>query len=354
MGLLYPPDRDLRAARIAAMASQTVAPITANPTAAALEGQLTALRTGLRRQSDLTEPPESEAMTAIADRIGEAINAGHQLGPAERETMMDALHAAFLDARTSLRDWLDEALAPIPLAPSDLPAFLREQWAPNDEQWLLRIFPAADPEERSILHPDRLGPFIESLRSVLPNGTGNNIVLGPPVQILESSLLIQRAYTKAAAYAVFAILIVLLIDFRSLADALCSMLPVSIGFIGVFGMLGLTGLPLNFANIIVMPLIFGIGVDAGVHMVHRWRQEPFGRPAGLSGATGRGITLTMLTTMIGFGCMLLAQHRGIRSLGFVMIVGLSVTLAACYLVLPAVLRLRLPHDARCAVDAAKS
>ncbi|MFB3139335.1 MAG: MMPL family transporter, partial [Phycisphaerales bacterium] len=102
----------------------------------------------------------------------------------------------------------------------------------------------------------------------------------------------------------------------------------------------LFGVPLNFANMIILPIIFGIGVNAGVHMVHRWRAEPFGRPAGLSGATGRGITLTMVTTMIGFGCLLLAQHRGIRSLGFVMVIGLGVTLLACYTVLPAVLRWR--------------
>ena len=148
---------------------------------------------------------------------------------------------------------------------------------------------------------------------------------------------------KAAIYAVTAILLLLLLDFRSLADAACAMLPVTIGFVGAFGLMGVAGVPLNFANIIVMPLIFGIGVDAGVHVVHRWRTEPYGRPAGLSGGTGRGITLTMASTMIGFGCMFLAQHRGIRSLGFVMVAGLAVSLLACWTVLPATLRLRTTH-----------
>ena len=118
------------------------------------------------------------------------------------------------------------------------------------------------------------------------------------------------------------------------------MAPVTIGFIGAFGFMGLLGVPLNFANIIVLPIIFGIGVSAGVHVVHRWRLEPNGRPRGLSGGTGRGITLTMLTSMIGFGCLLIAQHRGIRSLGLVMVIGLGVTLLACYFILPAILKLR--------------
>ena len=171
-------------------------------------------------------------------------------------------------------------------------------------------------------------------------------MLGPPIQIHESSELIQREYVKAAVFAVIAILVLLLLDFRSLADTLCAMVPVTIGFLDAFGLMGLFGVPLNFANIIVMPLIFGIGVDAGVHVVHRWRAEPYGRPAGLSGGTGRGVTLTMASTMIGFGCMLLAEHRGIRSLGFVMLAGLSVTLLACYTVLPALLRLRTTHWGR--------
>ncbi|MCH8210452.1 MAG: MMPL family transporter, partial [Planctomycetes bacterium] len=164
--------------------------------------------------------------------------------------------------------------------------------------------------------------------------------IGPPVQIYESTLLIKRAYMLAACYAIAAILVLLFLDFRSLADALCAMTPVTIGFVGAFGVMGAVDLPLNFANMIILPVIFGIGVNAGVHIVHRWRAEPYGRPAGLSGATGRGITLTMLTTMIGFGCLLVAEHRGIRSLAVVMLIGLSITLGACYTVLPAILRLR--------------
>ncbi len=165
-------------------------------------------------------------------------------------------------------------------------------------------------------------------------------MIGPPVQIYESSKLIKTEYIKAAVYAVAAILLLLFLDFRSLPDALCAMAPVAIGFVGVFGLMGLLGQQLNFANIIVLPIIFGIGAGTGVHVVHRWRAEPHGKPAGLSGGTGRAITLTMVTTMIGFGCMLLAQHRGIRSLGLVMVIGLGVTLLACYTVLPAILRLR--------------
>jgi predicted RND superfamily exporter protein len=100
------------------------------------------------------------------------------------------------------------------------------------------------------------------------------------------------------------------------------------------------GVPLNFANTIVLPLMFGIGVDSGVHAVHRWRQQPHDAPAGLAGGTGRAITVTMMTTVAGFACMLAAEHRGIRSLGFVMSVGLVMVWAGAVFVLPPILRLR--------------
>jgi predicted RND superfamily exporter protein len=102
----------------------------------------------------------------------------------------------------------------------------------------------------------------------------------------------------------------------------------------------LAGVDLNFANMIVMPLIVGIGVGSGVHVVRRWRLQPRDEPHGLAGGSGRAITLTTLTTVAGFASMMLAQHRGIRSLGFTMTVGLMMVWLVTIVALPAILRLR--------------
>ena len=91
---------------------------------------------------------------------------------------------------------------------------------------------------------------------------------------------------------------------------------------------------------IVTPLIVGIGVGCGVHAVKRWRLQPFDEPVGLAGGSGRAITLTTLTTVIGFAAMLVADHRGIRSLGLVMSVGLAGVWAVTIFLLPSVLSLR--------------
>lgn len=102
----------------------------------------------------------------------------------------------------------------------------------------------------------------------------------------------------------------------------------------------LFGVDLNFANMIVLPLLIGIGVGCGVHAVRRWRLQPDDHPLGLAGGSGRAITLTTLTTVIGFAVMMTGEHRGIWSLGFVMSVGLAAVWAVTILILPAVLRLR--------------
>ena len=91
--------------------------------------------------------------------------------------------------------------------------------------------------------------------------------------------------------------------------------------------------------------MFGIGVDAGVHMIHRYRMDPVARPLGLTAGTGKGISLTSYTAIIGFGSLMIARHRGIQSLGFVMAVGILMTMLACWIIMPACLELRARRSA---------
>ncbi len=160
------------------------------------------------------------------------------------------------------------------------------------------------------------------------------------VQIYESGALIWRSYLWAGLYALLAVYVIVAFDFQSFSDAMLSLVPVAVGFALTFAAMYLAGVAINPANIIVLPLMFGIGVDSGVHILHRYRQAPYDQPPGMTAGTGKGITLTSLTTMIGFGALLLARHRGIASLGFVLAVGIGLTLIACWTIMPAWLELR--------------
>lgn len=223
-------------------------------------------------------------------------------------------------------------------SPDDLPSALRSLMVGRDGSLLLRAYPRTDPNGASVLSPARLNGFAPAVLAAAPNATG------PAIQIYESSRLITRAYVQAGMYALAAIVLLLLLDFGArsagIGDMLCALLPVGLGGIIMLAVMRLFGVDLNFANMIVLPLLIGIGVGCGVHAVRRWRLQPDDHPLGLAGGSGRAITLTTLTTVIGFAVMMTGEHRGIWSLGFVMSVGLAAVWAVTILILPAVLRLR--------------
>ena len=216
----------------------------------------------------------------------------------------------------------------------DLPEAMRQLVTTDDGALIFRIYPPESENGESVLSRERLGPFVGAVLDIAPNATG------PAVQIYESTRLIIHSYQRAALYAAVAIFLVLLWDFRRLSDALCAFIPVGCGGILTLGALALLGIPLNFANTIVLPLLMGIGVDAGVHAVHRWRLQPHDAPAGLAGGTGRAVSLTVMTTVLGFACLTLAEHQGVRSLGMVMSLGLLLVWASTVFILPPILRLR--------------
>ncbi len=234
----------------------------------------------------------------------------------------------------SIAQRLDEMRSGVWPTVQDLPASLRQIVTTDDGAYIFRIYPPESEDGEGVLSRERLGPFVRAVLDIAPNATG------PAVQIYESTRLIIHSYQRAAIYAALAIFLVLLWDFRRVSDALCAFVPVGCGGILTLGALGLLGIPLNFANTIVLPLLMGIGVDAGVHAVHRWRLQPHHAPAGLAGGTGRAVSLTVLTTILGFASLTIAEHQGVRSLGVVMTLGLALVWVSTIFVLPPILRLR--------------
>ncbi len=135
------------------------------------------------------------------------------------------------------------------------------------------------------------------------------------------------------------IIIFKVIILRSLKWMLLALLPLAASFIWLFGIMEIFGWKLNFYNLVVLPTILGIGDDSGIHFVHRYLEEGKGSITRVLHSTGEHITVSAFTTMLGFGGLLFSIHPGMRSIGEVAILGISLALFAAMFVLPALLKL---------------
>jgi predicted RND superfamily exporter protein len=293
-----------------------------------------------------------------------------------RQSLLEQLHL--------LRDVSD----PEPLVLADIPPELLSRFVSKEGKWLVQIHPK---EEVWDLEP--LSRFVADVRRVDPNVTGT------PLQNFEASRQIMESYEKAGAYAFAMICAVLLIDFlrrrtllvvlftagaivgtaallwqarrapldpawiglafvavaalvaavadfRNVCDMLLSLLPPVLGMVVTFGTMALLKVDLNPANLIVLPLLLGIGIDNGIHVLHDCRDQS--GEYRISGSTVNAILLTSTTTMVGFGSMMISDHRGLFSFGLVLTIGVGSCLFVSLVLLPAaltVLRGRRPTAA---------
>jgi predicted RND superfamily exporter protein len=130
---------------------------------------------------------------------------------------------------------------------------------------------------------------------------------------------------------------VVYLDFRSLRYTLLALVPLALGMLQMFGVMGLMNVPLNAANMIVLPLILGIGVDNGVHVVHDFCRQKKGLYR-VTDSTANAVFINSLGNMVGFGSLMIASHKGLQSLGLVLSLGMACVLLSA-LAMPSLLML---------------
>ena len=213
-----------------------------------------------------------------------------------------------------------------PLRVEDLPPALRDRFVGVTGKLLLQVYPRDDVWQR-----DKQEKFVTDLRKVDPNVTGT------PVQLYEYETLLKDSYVQAAWYSLAAIALMVFFHFRSLGAVILSLLPVGIGTLWLTGLMGWFDIPINLANIMTLPLVIGIGVTNGVHILNRFAEER--TPGILARSTGKAVLVSGLTAIAGFGSLILAKHHGIYSLGCVMVTGIATCMIAGLTFLPALLNL---------------
>ena len=338
VGLLFPRDESQKQSQLTELRQQLAAAPRAAATGRPVDlGQtMTGMQQMLRLSVGL--PGVSAELRVTLDELdaalGTAIDGLAQLDESQRAERLSALDQAYGQWRGAALAMIDQTLDDGQLTIDDLPQQQRQWYVDESGRLALEIYPHVPDGAGGALDPTVLGGFVRDLRSI------DREVTGPAVQIYASGSLIKRSYKVAGALALLVVFLLVALDFQRVEDAVLALVPVGVGFAMTFGLMYLVNVRINAANIIVLPLMFGIGVDSGVHILHRYRHDPQTRPLGLAHGTGKGITITSLTAVIGFGSLMTASHRGIASLGFVLATGILLTMFACWVIMPAWLELR--------------
>jgi uncharacterized membrane protein YdfJ with MMPL/SSD domain len=309
-------------------------------------------------QADRAAPVDVTALRAVLGRIrfkmGEDADTpttgdAEQFGPERREVRR--LIAAFLEATGGMSPVeLHETLSPFqaellgdlgaklallrknltatPMTVEDLPPDLRARYVGKTGHYRLFVYPA-----QNVWEFEPLSQFVKDIQSVDPDAHGT------PVTTFELLRQMTEGYQAAALYVVLGVAAITLITFRAVRPALLILVPLAVGTAWTLGLMRVLDEPINAANLLFLPLIVGIGIHSGIHVVARFREieNGGGAAAGLPRDTGRAISLVSLTTIVGFSSLMISSHRAIQSLGLVVALGVGSVLVASLTTLPSLL-----------------
>jgi uncharacterized protein len=248
--------------------------------------------------------------------------------PAEGKKAFETLEEDLLSGLPSLFRRLETSLQAAPFTLSGLPKELADQYRSRDGRYRVQVFPKED-----IMDRYALSRFVKAVRSVAPDATD------APVTIYESGKAVVASFEQAGAYALIAIFVVLLIEMKSFYSTFMVLIPLILAMLLTGAASVLFGIPLNFANVIVVPLLLGTGVHSGLIFMIRYQTEPPADGNMLTTSTARAVLFSALTTMTSTGSLAFSSHRGISSIGILLTICFSLLILSTLVLLPALLNL---------------
>jgi predicted RND superfamily exporter protein len=213
---------------------------------------------------------------------------------------------------------------PEPPSLGDLPEGLVTRFVGRSGVHLLRIYVKGD-----IWDIKNMEQFVTQVRSVDTDVTGN------PLQIYEASMQMRRSYEQAAIYALCMIMPVVFLNFGSFSSTLLAVCPLALGMLQMLGLMGILDIPLNSANMIGLSLMLGMGMENGVLITQDYLGQRGRYRMGAS--TSVAVVLNTITTMVGFAVLIIADHRGLQSLGRVLTIGMTCCWFSSLIILPTLL-----------------
>ena len=218
---------------------------------------------------------------------------------------------------------LKAALSAKPLTVDTLPPEIRNDWIAADGEARILVIPSGDSNDNDVLQR-----FVTAVQSVAPDANG------PAVQIYEAGQAVSKAFRIATLWAMGSMAVLLALVLRRFWDAVLVLLPLAMAALVTIAICRAFGLQLNFANIITLPLLLGIGVAFNIYFVVNWRK---GISEPLQTSTARAVLFSALTTGSSFASLALSSHRGTAGMGVLLVTGLVVTLIGTFSFLPALL-----------------
>jgi len=270
--------------------------------------------------------PLSKGARRLHDTLDRFLSGLSTQDPAMQEQTLGDLQTSLLGSLPARLDALATSLEAGEITKDDLPEDLVEHWVSKDALYRVAVFP-----RENLSDPEAMRRFVAAVRTVAPDA------IGFPVIYLEAGDAVVEAFKQAFLMAFIAVTVLLLILLRPMSDTLLVLLPLLLagGLTGAASVVG--AIPFNFANVIALPLLLGIGVDSGIHMVHRMRAAPPASGLMLETSTARAVLYSSLTTICSFGNLAVSPHRGMASMGALLTIGIGFTLICTLLVLPALM-----------------
>jgi hopanoid biosynthesis associated RND transporter like protein HpnN len=328
---LIPDDQQEKIAIVKSFAP-LVAPVRIGRSSRVDLDRLTTALGKVTRRFDVMAAEASDALPADLQALRDKTAAVlRQLASADRDTAEPALN--YLQAQL-YRDFvakfysLQHNLRPRAVTIQDLPEDIRRKFVGASGRFLMHIHPRVDIWER-----EGAQQFVAELRSVDPAVTGS------PVIAYEATRLMERGYLQGSTYAFILVGALTLLMLRRLRETALALLPLSLGLVWTVGLMHLFGLKFNLANVWGLPLIIGASAEFGLNVVMRYMEgRRHGGPL-VARSTVMAVTLNGLTTIVGFGSLMVAGHQGIFGLGLLLTIGSVCGLTAALVVVPVILRL---------------
>ncbi|UCD04985.1 MAG: MMPL family transporter [candidate division WOR-3 bacterium] len=228
-----------------------------------------------------------------------------------------------------LRSRIYQMANPDLISLEDLPEHVRNQYVnEKGDKYLVTIYP-----KEQVWNYESLTRFDKQMESVSPKITGT-----PPI-FLHLIRLIGRDGLLATVLTVIIVILLLWVDFRSLRFALLGVIPLITGGIWMLGIMKTFGIMLTMLNVMAIPMIVGIGIDDGVHVLHRYMYEGLRKTPVVLRSTGKAVMLTSLTTMAGFGSLMTASYRGWAGFGALLVTGVGACFITTILFIPSIIGL---------------